>query len=971
MTKLAAPLVGRARELEVLERTLAAACEGLARVLALSGEPGIGKTRLLQELARKADSHGCLVLEGRAAEFERELPFGVLLDACDEYLESLDGLTAERLAGDGLAELATVFPSLRSLVPDAAPVALAHERYRAHRAVREMLERLAKRQPVVLLLDDLHWADDASIELISHLLRRPPRAGVAVASAYRSGQAPSLLARAVDSLTAQAGLERIELGPLGPDETERLVQNLDASQRRRLYRESGGNPFYFEQLARAPGRAGDAEHEARLAGNGSGAPPAVIAAISQELHDLPAQARTLAQAAAVAGDPFEIDVAAQIAGVGEADALASLDELLARGLARPTEVPRRFRFRHPLVRRAIYESCGAGWRLGAHGRAARALGDRGASAAQRAHHVAAAALPGDVEALAILNQAAQAVAARAPATAARWYAAALRLVPDGARDDGTRLELLAGLGTSLGAAGRLAESHAALLQALDVLPDEEFEQRVRLLEMCVSIEQVMGRHISARERVVRALANIPAIDSPEAVRLRIALATTSIYGNDFDRMRDEAAVALTAATKLSDTALQAYARAILAFGAYRGSQIDEARRELGRAAADSARLADAQLAGVGPLAFVAMGSLSRSLERFEEADGLLKRGIEVSRLSGRGEFLLPLLGARATTAAALGRVAEAMALSEDALEAARLYPSSLAEMMALRSRSWTAYVGGDLTAALTAGELSQELMDAVDASHLSGSVPLGLAAALLERGEERRAMRLIIDSGRGPELAGSLLAERSLCYELLVRAALNLGHPAEARDWAERADAVARETGLPVTTCYARRARAAVLLASDDATGAAAAALDAAQAADAAGARIEGARSRTLAGKALNAAGERDRAIAELESAEIVLADCGAERFHQEAARELRRLGRRASPRTRRGRADAAGIESLSGRELEVALLVVDRKTNPEIAADLFLSKKTVESHLRNIFRKLDVSSRVELARAIERASAS
>src|SRR5215218_561967 len=207
MTKEAAPLVGRARELEVLERALAAACEGFPRMLALSGEPGIGKTRLLQELARKADSQGCLVLDGRAAEFERELPFGVLLDACDEYLESLDGRTAERLAGDGLPELATVFPSLRSLVPDPAPVALAHERYRAHRAVREMLERLAKRQPLVLVLDDLHWADEASIELIAHLVRRPPRAGVTVACAYRSGQAPALLVRAVDSISAEAGLE--------------------------------------------------------------------------------------------------------------------------------------------------------------------------------------------------------------------------------------------------------------------------------------------------------------------------------------------------------------------------------------------------------------------------------------------------------------------------------------------------------------------------------------------------------------------------------------------------------------------------------------------------------------------------------------------------------------------------------------------------------------------------------------------
>jgi len=968
MTKPAAPLVGRERELELLERALANACEGLARVVALSGEPGIGKSRLLHELARKANARDCLVLEGRAAEFERELPFGVLLDACDEYLESIDGRTAERLAGDGLAELATVFPSLRSLVPDPAPVALAHERYRAHRAVREMLERLAKRQPLVLVLDDLHWADEASIELIAHLVRRPPRAGVAVACAYRSGQAPALLVRAVDSISAEAGLERIGLGPLRADEAERLVESLDPSERELLYRESGGNPFYLEQLARAPSRVGGPRPEATFTGDGSGAPAAVIAAISQELHQLPGQARTLAQAAAVAGDPFEIDVAAEAAGVGQADALLALDELLVRGVARPTEAPRRFRFRHPLVRRAIYESCGAGWRLGAHARAARALHDRGASATQRAHHVAAAARPGDREALALLSQAGRAVASRAPATAARWYGAALDLLPEGSPDDGTRLELLAGLGTALGAAGRLPESHAALVQALDALPDKDNEQRVRLLEMCVSTEQVMGRHVSARERVVRALADFPAADSPQAVRLKIALATTSLYSGDFERMRDEAARALSAALDLPDAALQAYARAVLAFGAYRGGRIDEARRELAQAVADSARLADGQLAELEPSAFLAMGSVSRFFERFEEADGLLKRGIDVSRLRSRGDFLLPLLSARAATSAALGRVTEAVGLSEDALDSARLSPSSLAEMMALRSRSWAAYLAGDLVTALAAGEQSQALMNAVDESHLSSSVPVGLAAALLETGAERRAMELILDSGRDPELAGALIAERCLCYELLVGAALSLGQWPEARDWAERADAVAIESGLSVTACHAGRARAAVLLASDDAAGAAGTALEAAEAADGVGARLDAARSRTLAGKALRAAGERDRAIAELEAAEVVLADCGAERFHQEAVRELRRLGRRPASRSRRGALGAAGIESLSGRELEVAMLVVDRKTNPEIAADLFLSTKTVESHLRNIFRKLDVSSRVELARAVERA---
>ena len=111
-----------------------------------------------------------------------------------------------------------------------------------------------------------------------------------------------------------------------------------------------------------------------------------------------------------------------------------------------------------------------------------------------------------------------------------------------------------------------------------------------------------------------------------------------------------------------------------------------------------------------------------------------------------------------------------------------------------------------------------------------------------------------------------------------------------------------------------------------------------------------------------------DRAAAELERAAAALAECGALRHRDAAERELRKLGRHPYRRTRRGSHDAAGLASLTGRELQVARLVVDRKTNPEIAAELFLSIKTVETHLRNIFAKLGVSSRVELARAVERA---
>jgi len=135
-----------------------------------------------------------------------------------------------------------------------------------------------------------------------------------------------------------------------------------------------------------------------------------------------------------------------------------------------------------------------------------------------------------------------------------------------------------------------------------------------------------------------------------------------------------------------------------------------------------------------------------------------------------------------------------------------------------------------------------------------------------------------------------------------------------------------------------------------------------------AAATIEAALSRTLVGRALGALGERNRAVAELQQAAAQLDACGALRRRDDAERELRSLGLRIHRRTRAGKPGGLGIDTLTARELQVARLVVDRRTNPEIAAELFLSQKTVETHLRNIFRKLDVASRVELARAVEKA---
>jgi DNA-binding NarL/FixJ family response regulator len=964
MATAAAQLVGRAEELGALDRVV----DGLKRTGAaatlLVGEPGMGKTRLLAELTAHADARGCTVLSGSASELEADLPFWIFVDALDEYVAGVDPRRLASLEDDVRAELALVLPTLAGFAQASGP-ALVDERYRAHRAVRELIERLATR-PLVLVLDDVHWADAASIELLAALLRRPPAAAVLLALAARPRQLPERLAAALERARRSGALTRLELGALRREDAAELFGGaVDAAVADAVYAESGGNPFYLEQLARAvprPGAAGPPAPSATLAG--VEVPPAVAASVTEELGLLSTSTRRLLEGAAVVGDPFEPDLAAATAAVDHAAAADGIDELLAVGLIGATDVPRRFRFRHPLIRRAVYEAAPGGWLLGAHERCAQALAERGAPAPVRAQHVEHAARHGDAAAIALLRDAGAATAARAPASAAHWLGAALRLLPHNAPAE-ERIGLLTARAGASAATGQLAAARTDLLDAMGLLPEQAVAARTGLTAACAGLEHLLGEHEQARKRLAGALGTLPDKAAPEAVALKQELALGSLFAADFASMHAWAEQALADALPLGERALTATATALAALAAACAGRIPEAEAQRARAAELVAAMPDTELAQrLAAAGFLANAELY--LDRYPDAVTHAGRGLEVARATG--QIVPTLMPALVTALFMCGRLAEGAGLLEGALEAARTsgIPQAVAWTLVIQSQAATA--AGDTETARACAEESLEISRAIGERFASAWAGLALAAALLPAVDPARAAAVLVETTGGEEVTALPANWRVLGLQLLAQARLVLGRRDAAYRSLALAEAAAASLRLPVGTAWAQRAAADAALAAGAPAAAADHALASAAEAEQAGVVIEGALSRILAGQALAAADARDRAVAELEAAAATLDACGAPRLRDAAERELRKLGRTIHRRTRKGTAGAAGMHALTERERQVAALVVDRRTNPEIAAELFLSLKTVETHLRNIFRKLDVSSRVELARTIERA---
>ncbi len=950
---IAGALVGRDRELGELDRALDRLAGAEPCSVQIAGEPGIGKSRLLAELCRRGEDRGYLVLEGRAAEFERDIPFGLIVDALNDYLGSLEPTVFRALGDDALRELASVFPSLpRPDVvldgPERRP-----DRYRVHYAVRAALEELAARKPVVLAFDDVHWADAASLEVLTHLLRRF-RGSMLIAVGCR--HLPARLLAAFEASARSGASTWLELAPLTRAQAEQLMgRHVDDRTRARVFEESGGNPFYIEQLA----RAGDiAPVRASVGGGPAGAVPrTVIAAIRRELVAVSAAGRVALAAAAVAGESFEPELVAAIAEFQADETLAALDELLRYDLIRPADAPRRFRFRHPIVRRAVYDRMPRGWRLGAHARAAAALAAAHAPAGVRAHHVESSAVVGDEEAIAVLVQAGRDTARRAPEAAGRWLLAAAHLLGDDESDQ-RRLSLLLEAARALISAGCYDEALQVLAQADRLLPPSETE-RAQVVAQIVFARRMSGRPLDSRALVLRALDSLRP-DSSAALALTLELALDHYWRGEFEQMQRIADKVLGHARDRPEQLLMlSWAAALCSIA---NSSLDRPAaglQALNEAKAAFAEVSDEELAERLDVAgYVAQAA--SVLEQTDDALECARRGLRVAELTGQDPYIPGQLVLETNALFMKGRIAEAVAVAETATDAAVLTGNDQFAVWALWADALVCSCAGDGARALASSREALARSAHVTETYFSSLSRLHLAGALHAAGDPAgaRAELAAFEAGADRRLLDLRGAHG---WELLVGAQLALGELEAAAETAATAEQRARSSSLPLRTATALCARAAVMLALGDPAAAVDLAREAQVLAQAGGNPLIVARARALIGAGLGRRTDSERAIVELESAERTFASLGAMREADATAQELRRLGRR-GPRRSRGATHGSMAGALSAREREVAELVAAGKRNREVAATLFLSEKTVESHLARIYDKLGVRSRAALA---------
>ena len=566
--------VGRERELAQLGGALDDALGGHGRLVLVAGEPGIGKSQLADELLGTARARGARVLVGRCWEAGGAPAYWPWVQSLRSYVRELDTDELRAQLGIGAADLSQLLPELRELIPELPePPASGSEgdRFRLFEATSSFLKHAAEARPVVLMLDDLHAADEPSLLLLRFVARELAGSRLLLVCAFRDVD-PTLqdpLIAALAALVREPQTVQIELAGLNESDVARYIKRstgIEAVPRlvEAIHAETEGNPLFVAEVVRllaAEGRFTEAEAHLRI-------PPGVRVVIRQRVGRLSERCRSLLAPASVMGREFGLDTLAHLSELSGEALLDVLDEALTeRVVADVPGSPGRLRFSHALIRDTLYDELGSSRRLRLHQDAVAALEEVNAAnlephLAELAHHSFAAGAAGDpAKAAGYARRAGDlAVTQLAFEEAARLYGMALTLVGE----DRIRCELLLALGDAQGRSGDTPGLKDSFRKAADLA------ERLDLSEELASAALGYGGrllwevsrgdpdHVPLLER---ALAALGSGDSALRVRLLSRLSGGPLRDASFppERRRSLSEEALAMARRIGDPGTLAYA----------------------------------------------------------------------------------------------------------------------------------------------------------------------------------------------------------------------------------------------------------------------------------------------------------------------------------------------------------------------------------------------------------------------------
>ena len=960
------PFVGREAELETL-RTLLPTAEGEGRrVVLLGGEPGSGKSRLVREFAAEAARDGALVLYG-ACDAVVRTPYGAFAQALRRLVRVLDPAELRAALGSGGGELTRFLPDLPTRIGVLPPPVRADpntERHRLHTTVTELLEAVSRRRPVLLTIEDGHWADAATLLLLRHLARSAWGGRVLLFATFRDTEAdvPEGLAETLADLRRADDVVRLRLGGLSDEEVGEFVARSvtaapspDLAQMARAITDlTAGNAFLVCELWRALVETGVVQAQGSVARVKASlaeldTPESVREVVSQRLARLAPTTTELLELAAAAGPAFELDIVRQGSGLSERELLTALDEAVRSGFVEELQGPAlAYRFTHELVRRAVYDRLTRIRRAELHLRVGEAweaaAGDSVRALPDLAYHFAAAVPLSDARRAIDYSV----LAARAATDALAFDEAAALLVNAlelGIENAAKRAEVLLELGTIRHRAGEAFDALDALRSAAEIA--RELNDAELLARAAIGYEDAgwrpgpEHRPVDLLEEAVTALGDHPS-------ELRVQLLAGLSRALDMQGEHDRASIVRTNAIELARTLDDRAGLASLLVRSYwsRGStpleqivdMLAEAR-VLGQQLGNPEIEAEA-ISWIVP-AYVAMADIPPARAATSELR-------EMAQITGQPFYSHVAAHYGAALALCEGRLDVADAMARRSQEAGRMLTGRDAsgtygiQMFSIRREQ------GRLA------ELAPVIRILAGASRRRGAWQPGLVCLLVELGmeaEARRELERIRGAGLEPfrelwlasltyladacavlrdeALAAELYAELTplagmnvmighlvVCYgaadRYLGKLAAILGEWERAEEHFESAIALNRKMEMRTWLAHTEYEYARMLLAQGPAGG--------------------------------------DRATAHLSRAAELAADIGMSALSSRVAA----LGAPIAP--------ASLPDELSEREAQVLRLVARGLSNREIGSALFISEHTAANHIRSILRKTSCANRTEAA---------